>query len=57
MSNWKITVELDNDVNNFESCIIEASDKDKANKRAQKYFTKKMKATNVKIIHIEEVEG
>lgn len=55
MSNWKVTAELNND-NNFNSCIVEASTKEKADKMAKKYFTKKMKAESVKIINIDEIK-
>ncbi len=55
MSNWKVTAELNND-NNFNSCIVEAPTKEKADKMAKKYFTKKMKAENVKIINIDEIK-
>lgn len=55
MSNWKVTAELNND-SNFNSCIVEAPTKEKADKMAKKYFTKKMKAESVKIINIDEIK-
>lgn len=55
MSNWKVTAELNND-SNFNSCIVEASTREKANKMAKKYFIKKMKAESVKIINIDEIK-
>ena len=53
---WKITAELNMDSSNFSSCIVEANGKNKAITMAEKYFTKKMKATNINIKSIERID-
>jgi len=52
---WKVTAEL-NGNNDFNACILEAETKEKAIKMAEKYFTKKMKARNIKILTTDLIE-
>jgi hypothetical protein len=55
VNTWKVTAELNND-NNFNSCIVEAATKEKADKMAKKYFIKKLKAETVNIIDISLID-